>query len=131
MMRISASLLLATALLAAAPLAAQDAAPAARGVRPQGFGDRWEKQVPVIASGAWSGPRTPDGQPDISGFYSNTISNHSNFTDPQAGPPGEHPAAAKLPRDQRAPSRVSDPPDGQIPYLPAARRRPHARPPVR
>jgi len=123
MMRISAALLLATALATAAPLAAQDAAPAsaARGARQPGGGDRWARTVPVIASSPWSGPRTPDRQPDISGFYSNTISNHSNFTDPQAGPPGEHPAVAKLPRDQRAPSRVSDPPDGQIPYLPTAR----------
>ncbi|MET0362052.1 MAG: hypothetical protein ABW048_09920 [Sphingobium sp.] len=86
-----------------------------------GGGQRWSKTVPMIASGAWTGKTTPDGQPDVNGFYSNTISNHSNFTDPQAGPPGELSAAAKLPRDQRAPSRVSDPADGQIPYLPAAR----------
>lgn len=88
---------------------------------PTAPGIRWSKEVPVIASGEWTGPRLPDGQPDVSGFWSNTVSNHSNFTDPQAGPPGEPSAAAKLPRDQRAPSRVSDPADGQIPYLPAAR----------
>jgi hypothetical protein len=88
---------------------------------PPGNANRWEKTVPDIASGEWTGPRTADGQPDVSGFWSNTISNHSNFTDPQAGPPGEPSAAAKLPRDQRAPSRVTDPADGQIPYLPAAR----------
>lgn len=82
---------------------------------------RWEKTVTPIASGDWSGPRTSDGQPDVSGFWSNTISNQSSFTDPQAGPPGEPSGAAKLPRDQRAPSRVSDPADGQIPYLPPAR----------
>jgi len=82
---------------------------------------RWEKTVTSIAPGDWTGPRTVDGQPDVAGFWSNTISNQSSFTDPQAGPPGEPSAAAKLPRDQRAPSRVTDPADGQIPYLPAAR----------
>jgi len=82
----------------------------------------WQKTVPVIASGAWNGPRLADGQPDVTGHWSNTIANHSNFTDPQAGPPGEPSAASKLPRNQRAPSRVSDPADGEIPYLPAARK---------
>jgi len=96
-------------------------APAAPAARPTAGGIRWTKTVPVITSGAWTGARLSDGQPDISGFWSNTISNHSNFTDPQAGPPGELSAAGKLPRDQRAPSRVSDPADGQVPYLPAAR----------
>lgn len=81
----------------------------------------WEREVRPIASGSWNGPRLADGQPDIQGFWSNTTSNHSSFTDPQAGPPGEPSAAASLPRDQRAPSRVSDPADGQIPYRPEAR----------
>lgn len=114
MMRCVSYLLLLTA---AQPLAAQTApsSPAADA------NPRRSKEVPVIASAAWQGPRTADGQPDIAGFYSNTIGNHGNFTDPQAGPPGEASAASKLPRDQRAPSRVSDPADGQIPYLPAAR----------
>lgn len=107
-------------LLAAATAAAAQVAPVAK-APPAGGGLRWSKDVPVLRSGAWSGPRLGDGQPDVSGFWSNTISNHSNFTDPQAGPPGEPSAQAKLPRDQRAPSRVSDPADGQIPYLPAAR----------
>ena len=112
------------ALLALAPAAhaqTPEAAPAQPRVAGNGGGIRWQKQVPVIASGAWTGAKLADGQPDISGFYSNTISNHSNFTDPQAGPPGEPSDSANLPRDQRAPSRVSDPADGQIPYLPAAR----------
>jgi len=88
---------------------------------PAGGDNQWAKTVPIIASEPWKGPRTADGQPNIAGFYSNTIGNHANFTDPQAGPPGEPSRTSKLPRDQRAPSRVSDPPDGQIPYLPAAR----------
>jgi hypothetical protein len=84
-------------------------------------GLRFEKSYAAVASGSWAGPRTADGQPDIQGFYSNTIANHSNWTDPQAGPPDEPSQAAKLPRNQRAPSRVTDPVDGQVPYLPAAR----------
>ena len=99
---------------AAQPAPAQAAQPTAGGIP-------WARQVPDIRSGAWSGPRLPDGQPDIGGFWSNTIANHSNFTDPQAGPPGEPSGIAGLPRDQRAPSRVSDPADGQIPYRPEAR----------
>ena len=100
------------------PGSAQQAQQAAQ---PTAGGIRWSKAVPELHSGAWNGARLPDGQPDISGFWSNTISNHSNFTDPQAGPPGEPSGAARLPRDQRAPSRVSDPADGQIPYRPEAR----------
>ncbi len=113
-------LLLCTA-LCLAPLAAGAQTASQPAPAPANAAARWEKTVPVIASGDWTGARLPDGQPDVGGFWSNTISNHSNFTDPQAGPPGEPSAAAKLPRDQRAPSRVSDPADGQIPYLPAAR----------
>ena len=121
-------LLLAGTIAAAQPLAAQTQtapAPVSSPTAPAGAASQGEprraKVVPFIASGNWPGPRTADNQPDIAGFYSNTIGNHANFTDPQAGPPGEASAAAKLPRDQRAPSRVSDPADGQIPYLPAAR----------
>lgn len=87
---------------------------------PQG-GLRFGKTVPVIVSGPWTGARLRDGQPDVEGHWSNTIANHSNWTDPQAGPPGEPSAASKLPRDQRAPSRVSDPADGEVPYRPEAR----------
>jgi hypothetical protein len=115
MRRTPFSLLLLASIAASPPVAAQNAAPATQGE------PRRSKEVPVIASGEWSGPRTADGQPDVAGFYSNTVGNHGNFTDPQAGPPGEASEAAKLPRDQRAPCRVSDPADGQIPYLPAAR----------
>ncbi len=115
--RLATPLFLAATILPHAAWA--QAAPA--NAQPTAGGIRWSKEVPVIRSGAWNGPQLPDGQPDISGFWSNTISNHSNFTDPQAGPPGEPSGAASLPRDQRAPSRVSDPADGQIPYRPGAR----------
>lgn len=91
----------------------------------QGGGTRLprEKSFAPIASGKWSGPRLPDGQPDVQGHYSNTIGNHSNFTDPQGGVPGD-PQTRNRPqgeRSERAPSRVSDPPDGQVPFQPWAR----------
>jgi hypothetical protein len=80
--------------------------------------------------GEWNGARLPDGQPDVSGHWSNTIGNHNNLTDPQgplgtddeAPPPeGRQNARRVKPRNERAPSRVSDPPDGQVPLQPWAR----------
>ncbi len=103
---------------AAAANAGQQARPARQG---QGGGINRERSFPAIASGPWKGPRTADGQPLVAGFYSNTIGNHSNFTDPQGRQPGGNERAPLGPRSERAPSRVSDPADGEIPYLPAAR----------
>lgn len=83
-----------------------------------------EKAVLTIAAGKWTGPRLVDGQPDVQGHWSNTIGNHDNFTDPQAGTPGDPARRRKLgPREERAPSRVSDPADGQPPFQPWARAR--------
>lgn len=79
--------------------------------------------MPVIVSGPWNGKRTGDGQPDIAGDWSNTISNHSNFTDPQGRIPGAPKGINDRPlgpRESRAPSRVSDPIDGQVPFQPWA-----------
>lgn len=86
--------------------------PAGQAPRPGGGIGR-ETSFPAIASGPWNGPRTPDGQPDVAGFWSNTIGNHQNFTDPQGG--------KQRPDRPHAPSRVTDPADGELPYLPAAR----------
>ena len=65
-----------------------------------------------------------DGQPDVQGHWSNTIGNHNNFTRPQGGDEGA-PGGGARERSQgnRAPSRVSDPVDGEIPYQPWARAR--------
>lgn len=80
-----------------------------------------EKTVYKVESAKWKGPRLSDGQPDVQGHWSNTISNHTNFTDPQGATPGEPPRTPLGPRETRAPSRVIDPADGQIPYQPWAR----------
>ena len=100
---------------------AQQAPPAA--ATPPGAGIQRERTVPVIESGKWTGKRLRDGQPDVEGQWSNTIANHNNWTDPQGGVPGDpNPRAIpKTPRAERAPSRVSDPPDGQVPFQPWAR----------
>jgi hypothetical protein len=83
----------------------------------------FEPSFTQIASAKWSGKRLPDGQPDVQGHWSNTVSNHSNFTDPQGGIPGDPQLKPLGPRESRAPSRVSDPVDGQIPFQPWARAR--------
>lgn len=89
---------------------------------PQGGGIANERSFPAIESGKWPGKRLADGQPDVAGHWSNTIANHNNFEDPQGGiinDPG--PRRQPLPpRDQRAPSRVSDPADGKVPFQPWA-----------
>ncbi|WP_226796131.1 hypothetical protein [Altererythrobacter sp. CC-YST694] len=114
-----ATLLLASSTIAA-PAIAQEPTPSANAAKSERL-PRVIKERLSIPEGEWTGPRLADGQPDVSGFWSNMIANHNNFTDPQAGAPGEPTEAANLPRDQRAPSRVSDPEDGQVPYLPEAR----------
>ena len=81
-----------------------------------------ERSVVAIASGEWTGPRLADGQPDVQGHWSNTIGNHNNFTE-SAGRRRRCAGRRSGSRNQtnRAPSRVSDPPDGQVPYQPWAR----------
>jgi len=89
-----------------------------------------ESSFVPTAKGEWTGQRLPDGQPDVAGHWSNTVGNHNNLTDPQGplgaddeAPPqnGGQNARRVKPRNERAPSRISDPPDGQIPFQPWAR----------
>jgi hypothetical protein len=87
-----------------------------------GPGIEQERSFPKIVAGKWTGPKLADGQPDVQGHWSNTIANHNNFTDPQGGiinDPNPN-RVAKGPRELRAPSRVSDPADGQVPFQPWA-----------
>ncbi len=109
--------------LAQTPPAATPAATPAAAPRVGGGGIFLETSFPAIESGPWTGKRTPDGQPDVGGDWSNTVGNHNNFTDPQGGIPGDPTARNRKlgPREERAPSRVSDPADGQVPYQPWAR----------
>ncbi len=118
MMRRRLALFFAAATVAAASLATAQPPPASDVA---GQPARWVTRFDAIASGPWTGARLPDGQPDVQGHWSNTVANQNNWTDPQAGAPGEPSKQASLPRDQRAPSRVSDPADGQMPYRPEAR----------
>lgn len=88
-----------------------------------GSGIAQESRVIPIAAGKWTGARLSDGQPDVQGHWSNTIANHNNWTDPQGGIPGDPNPRARPQgaREARAPSRVSDPVDGQVPFQPWAR----------
>jgi len=80
-----------------------------------------ERTVITIPSGEWTGATLPDGQPDVQGHWSNTIGNHNNLTDPQGGGPDEEQPRARGARADRAPSRVSDPAGGEVPFQPWAR----------
>lgn len=116
------------ALVVLSPAASgQEAAPpgpGAKGSAPAGVLNMISRETryPQIAEGPWTGARLPDGQPDVQGQWSNTIANHNNFTDPQGGIPGDpNPRnAPKGTREERAPSRVTDPADGKVPFQPWA-----------
>jgi hypothetical protein len=92
---------------------------------------RWTSTLTVVKEGPWTGPRLDDGQPNIEGVWSNDFANHDNFTDPQGGIPGDPSKGLRVangaadrpvkPRSERAPSRVSDPADGEVPFQPWAR----------
>lgn len=100
---------------------ASSAATQPEAARPQGGGIQIEASYPEIKSGDWQGPRLADGQPDVQGHWSNTIANHNNFTDPQGGIPNDpNQRPNNRPRESRAPSRVTDPGDGQLPLQPWA-----------
>jgi hypothetical protein len=78
-----------------------------------------DKSTPKIVSGQWTGAKLPDGQPDITGYWGATFGAYLNLTDPEGYSSGERPR--KLgPREERAPSRVSDPADGHVPFQPWA-----------
>lgn len=114
--------LLGTPTAQAQPAPAASAPRAAASAALGGGGIANERSFPQIAQGAWTGKRLKDGQPDVQGYWSNTIANHNNFTDPQGGVINDPNLRArpKGPREERAPSRVSDPADGQVPLQPWA-----------
>jgi len=70
----------------------------------------------------WQPARLSDGQPDVQGDWDPEITGTFDLTDPRAGGgrldeiQREQKGIARVPK----PSRVVDPPNGKIPYLPAA-----------
>lgn len=82
----------------------------------------FEPTFEKVKPGAWTGKRVAGGQPDVEGHWSNSVGNHNNWTDPQGNIPHDpNPRQLKTTREQRAPSRVSDPADGQVPFQPWAK----------
>ena len=67
----------------------------------------------------WNRPRTPDGQPNLQGFWT-----QSGLTIPtyslEDGPTVEHSTAIGQARQLNRPSAIVDPADGRVPYLPWA-----------
>ncbi|HEY0340613.1 MAG TPA: hypothetical protein VGC34_07415, partial [Steroidobacteraceae bacterium] len=86
------------------------------------------------AATRWQPKILPDGQPDIQGFWRTETPNAYSLTNPRQGqdgapdptgpraglPPLRGPDGRVVPRTHK-PSRIIDPPDGQVPYQPWAR----------
>lgn len=91
-------------------------------------------QAPTAQAQAYSPPRTPDGQPDMQGFFAAPIGGSysieelelqiqaSDFQGAQLQGLDERERALREER-RRLNSRIVDPPDGRIPYQPWARAR--------
>jgi len=75
-------------------------------------------QTPTAAEKAWNPPRTPDGQPDIQGFWSNQSRRLATYNI-EAAADERHVLFSGNQTDNH--SLVVDPPDGKIPYQPWAR----------
>jgi hypothetical protein len=79
-------------------------------------------QTTTTTTGAWTPSRTPDGQPDVQGFWNAEIGGTYSLVNPRRGGGRLN----ELLREKKGldpvskPSRVVDPPDGKIPYLPWA-----------
>ena len=74
-------------------------------------------QAGVAAGNTWKAPRTPDGQPDIQGFWANQRRLATYNIEEAADP--LHVLLSGVQTDEG--SLVVDPPDGRIPYQPWAR----------
>ena len=100
-LQITMMLAVVLALLASASAAAEEQAPAAP------------------AAGEWTGPRTPDGQPDVQGTWTARISGSFSLVTPMAGG-GRSDLLAQGKPLPKNPSRIVDPADGHVPYQPWA-----------
>jgi hypothetical protein len=78
------------------------------------------------AATKWTPARTPDGQPDVQGVWVTAVYGMGCLSNPKSGPGCKDEDTGRN-RDRQpqpnAASRVIDTPDGEIPYLPAARQR--------
>jgi hypothetical protein len=76
-----------------------------------GFAAGQSQPSPPAVAAAWNPPRTPDGQPDVQGFWASVT--NGLFSQPADGeygnPPGHKPRKPE-------PRRVVDPPDHEVPY---------------
>jgi hypothetical protein len=78
---------------------------------------------PASAPRPWPPQRLPDGQPDVQGIWAAANAGSTSLTNPITG--GEDFDRRVTGTTIRRPSRIVDPPDGQVPYQPwaAARQR--------
>ena len=72
----------------------------------------------AAAAKPWPPQRLPDGQPDVQGFWGPVQNGTQSLTNPMAGGAEFNARITGVP--VRNPSRIVDPPDGQIPYQPWA-----------
>src|SRR5574341_324692 len=77
-------------------------------------------QMPTPGEKLWTVPRTPDGQPDIQGFWANQTKRLATY-DIEGPADPIHVLMSGNPTDPN--SLVVDLPDGKIPYQPWARAR--------
>jgi hypothetical protein len=79
------------------------------------------------AQTTWTPKRTPDGQPDVQGFWLTAVYGMGCLTNPRGEvgciDPPEGRVGGNRPRPPKAASRIVDTPDGEVPYQPWARER--------
>jgi len=83
-----------------------------------------EPTVYPVEAADWNGPVLANGHPDVQGHWSNTVGNHNNMVDPQGNFPyddNNEPQPPRPNRENRAPSRLVAPADGEFPFQPWAR----------
>jgi hypothetical protein len=73
------------------------------------------RQAEKVTPAPWPPEKLSDGQPDIQGYWDPSIGGTYSLTDPSRGGVGKEEQLGV--ERKHNPSRVIDPPDGQIPYL--------------
>jgi hypothetical protein len=80
--------------------------------------ERREAGNPAVAARPWPPERLPDGQPDVQGIWSAVNGGSTSLTNPISGGADFDRRVTGV--EVRLPSRIIDPPDGQLPYQPWA-----------